>query len=293
MKKIVITGGTGFLGKAIAQECVRRGHSVVIISRGSQTVPGCTLAGWDALHEYVYKADVVINLAGSSVGGQRWTSRVRHEIHASRIESTRSVVEAIRASPTAPCLINASAVGFYGNTMIPSSEAMGSGSTFLAVVTSAWEREAFKASAHTRVVCLRIGVVLDCKQGALPKMLLPIKLFVGGVLGTGRQWLPWVHVHDVVQAFIWALEKQDLEGPVNLVAPEAVTMQQFTEQLSSVLHRPAWLPVPGFVLRLMLGRQADVVLHGQHVIPNRLLGSDFTFKFPSLRKALEDLLTVR
>jgi len=140
---------------------------------------------------------------------------------------------------------------------------------------------------------MRIGVVLDARQGALPKMVQPLKIFVGGVLGSGRQWLPWVHVHDVVQAFVWALEKQDLEGPVNVVAPEAVMMQKFTDELGAVLHRPTWLAVPGFVLRLMLGRQADVVLHGQHVLPNRLLGSGFTFKFPSLRKALEDLLSVR
>jgi uncharacterized protein (TIGR01777 family) len=293
MKHVVITGGSGFLGRAIAQELLRREYRVTLISRGAPSVAGCDVAGWNGLREVIDQADAVINLAGASVGGPRWTASVRHDILASRIDATKQVVDAIARSPQAPCLISASAVGFYGNTMVPSSEAMGAGATFLAAVTHAWEQEAMKALAHTRVVCMRIGVVLDAGQGALPKMVQPLKMFVGGVLGSGRQWLPWVHVHDVVQAFVWALEKQDLEGPVNVVAPEAVTMQEFIEKLSSVLHRPAWLPVPGFVLRLMLGRQADVVLHGQHVVPNRLLGSDFTFKFPSLRKALEDLLTVR
>jgi uncharacterized protein (TIGR01777 family) len=293
MKHVVITGGSGFLGRAIAQELLRREYRVTLISRGAPSVKGCAVVGWNGLQEAVDHADAVINLAGASVGGPRWTARVRHDILASRIDATKQVVDAIAQSPHAPCLISASAVGFYGNTMVPSSEAMGAGATFLAVVTNAWEQEAMKASECTRVVCMRIGVVLDARQGALPKMVQPLKMFVGGVLGSGRQWLPWVHVHDVVQAFVWALEKQDLEGPVNVVAPEAVMMQKFTDELGAVLHRPTWLAVPGFVLRLMLGRQADVVLHGQHVLPNRLLGSGFTFKFPSLRKALEDLLSVR
>ena len=155
---------------------------MVIISRGSHSVPGCTVEGWESIHSQVAEADAVINLAGSSVGGPRWSARVRHEILVSRTESTRLVVDAIAASPKAPCLINASAVGFYGNTMIPSNEAMGAGATFLAAVTSAWEHEAMKAASHTRVACMRIGVVLDAHQGALSKMLLPMKLFVGGVL---------------------------------------------------------------------------------------------------------------
>lgn len=292
-KHVVITGGSGFLGRAIAQELLRREYRVTLVSRGAPTVAGCDVVGWDGLQEVVDRADAVINLAGASVGGPRWTARVRHDILASRVDATKKVVDAIARSPHPPCLVSASAVGFYGNTMVPSSEAMGAGTTFLAVVTHAWEQEAMKARAYTRVVCMRIGVVLDARQGALPKMVQPLKMFVGGVLGSGRQWLPWVHLHDVVQAFVWALEKQDLEGPVNVVAPEAVMMQKFTDELGVVLNRPAWLPVPGFVLRLMLGRQADVVLHGQHVIPNRLVGYGFTFKFPSLRKALEDLLTVR
>lgn len=292
-KHLVITGGSGFLGRAIAQELLRREYRVTLVSRGAPTVAGCAVVGWDGLQEVVDRADAVINLAGASVGGPRWTARVRHDILASRVDATKKVVDAIARSPHPPCLVSASAVGFYGNTMVPSSEAMGAGTTFLAVVTHAWEQEAMKARAYTRVVCMRIGVVLDARQGALPKMVQPLKMFVGGVLGSGRQWLPWVHLHDVVQAFVWALEKQDLEGPVNVVAPEAVMMQKFTDELGAVLNRPAWLPVPGFVLRLMLGRQADVVLHGQHVIPNRLVGYGFTFKFPSLRKALEDLLTVR
>lgn len=293
MKRIVITGGTGFLGKAIAQQLVSRGDQVVIISRGSHSVPGCTVDGWASLRRHVAEADAVINLAGSSVGGPKWSARVRNEILVSRTESTQQVVDAVLASPKAPCLINASAVGYYGNTMLPSSEAMGAGATFLATVTSAWEHEAMKASRHVRVACMRIGVVLDAAQGALPKMLLPMRLFVGGVLGSGRQWLPWIHIDDVVAAFVWAVDNEEVYGAVNVVAPESATMKEFITLLGRVVRRPTWLPVPAFALRLLLGRQADVVLHGQHVLPNRLQALGFRFAHPTLRNALEDLLSIR
>ncbi|MFN4986229.1 MAG: TIGR01777 family oxidoreductase [Ignavibacteria bacterium] len=292
MKRIVITGGTGFLGKAIAQQLVSRGDQVVIISRGSHSVPGCTVDGWASLRRHVAEADAVINLAGSSVGGPKWSARVRNEILVSRTESTQQVVDAVLASPKAPCLINASAVGYYGNTMLPSSEAMGAGATFLATVTSAWEHEAMKASRHVRVACMRIGVVLDAAQGALPKMLLPMRLFVGGVLGSGRQWLPWIHIDDVVAAFVWAVDNEEVYGAVNVVAPESATMKEFITLLGRVVRRPTWLPVPAFALRLLLGRQADVVLHGQHVLPNRLQALGFRFAHPTLRNALEDLLSI-
>lgn len=293
MKHIVITGGTGFLGGAITQALLERGDRVTVVSRGARSVPGCSVVGWDALQQAVDTADAVVNLAGSSVGGPRWSAKVREEILSSRVDATRRVVEAINKAPQAPCLISASAVGFYGNTMVPSNEAMGVGASFLAVVTDAWEREAVKASQETRVAIMRIGVVLDALQGALPKMVAPMRLFVGGVLGSGRQWLPWVHVEDVVSAFLWAIDNDEAYGVINVVAPEAVTMKTFTTTLASVMQRPSWLPVPGVALRLLLGRQADVVLHGQHVIPNRLMGSNFKFAFPSLRKALEHLLSIR
>ncbi len=293
MKHIVITGGTGFLGSAITRALVERGDRVTIVSRGAGPVHGCSVVGWNSLQQAIDTADVVINLAGSSVGGPRWSAKVRNEILSSRIDATKSVVEAIKKAPHAPCLVSASAVGFYGNTMVPSNEAMGVGATFLAVVTDAWEREAANASNDTRVAIMRIGVVLDAEQGALPKMVAPMRMFIGGVLGSGRQWLPWVHVQDVVSAFLWAVDNDDAYGVINVVAPEAVTMRTFTTTLASVMQRPSWLPVPGVALRILLGRQADVVLHGQHVVPNRLMGSNFKFAFPSLRKALEHLLSIR
>jgi hypothetical protein len=288
MKRYIITGGTGFLGRAITKALQQRGDDVVCITRGRGN--GGSLRTWEELPSIIEGAHAVINLAGSSVGGPRWSARVRHEILTSRTESTRKVVDAIASAKQRPALISASAVGYYGNTMIPSNEALPTGQTFLAEVTAAWEREAERARVYTRVCTMRIGVVLDPREGALPKMALPMKLGVGGALGSGRQHLPWVHRDDVVGAFLWAADDSSAFGPYNVVAPETVTMRQFAKALGSVLHRPSWLPVPSPVLRLLLGAQADVVLHGQWVIPSRLLGTPFRFSHPQLVEALRDLL---
>jgi len=288
MKRYIITGGTGFLGRAITAALTKRGDEVVCITRGRSN--GANLRTWDELPSLVHGAQAVINLAGSSVGGPRWSARVRHEILTSRTESTRKVIDAIRQTDAPPALISASAVGIYGNTMIPSNEALPAGQTFLAEVTAAWEREAERARPYTRVCTMRIGVVLDPREGALPKMALPMKLGLGGPLGSGRQHLPWVHRDDVVAAFLWAADDASAFGPYNVVAPETVTMRQFAATLGKVLHRPSWLPVPSPALRLLLGKQADVVLHGQYVIPSRLLGTPYRFAHPSLDEALRDLL---
>lgn len=288
MKRYILTGGTGFLGRAITAALQQRGDSVVTITRGSGN--GANLRTWDELPMLVDGAQAVINLAGSSVGGPRWSARVRHEILTSRTVSTRNVVGAIATASTPPALISASAVGYYGNTMVPSNEALPAGQTFLAEVTAAWEREAERARAFTRVCTMRIGVVLDTREGALPKMALPMKLGIGGALGSGRQHMPWVHRDDVVSAFLWAADDSNAFGPYNVVAPQTVTMREFASVLGRVLHRPSWLPVPSPVLRLLLGKQADVVLHGQYVIPSRLLGTPFRFAHPELDEALSDLL---
>ena len=288
MKRYIITGGTGFLGREITAALQRRGDEVVSVTRGRSN--GKDLLSWDDLPSAVDGAHAIINLAGSSVGGPRWSALVRHEILTSRTESTRKVVDAISRVQQPPSLISASAVGYYGNTMVPSNEALPAGQTFLAEVTAAWEREAECARAYTRVCLMRIGVVLDPREGALPKMALPMKLGMGGPLGTGRQHFPWVHRDDVVGAFVWAADDSSASGPYNVVAPESVTMREFATALGSVLRRPSWIPVPSLILRLMLGKQADVVLHGQYVVPSRLLGTPFRFAHPHVTEALRDLL---
>jgi len=289
MKTIIIAGGSGFLGKHIATALRQLGYGVVTVSRtGAPTGNGNTVP-WDALTGVVDGAHAVVNLAGTNVGGKRWSQRVRHEILYSRINATEKIVNAIRSATKPPALINVSGTGFYGNTMTPCSEAMGAGKTFLAEVTRAWEEEAMKASTLTRVAILRLGAVLDANEGALPRLALPMRFGVGGPLGSGRQWFPWIHRIDAVQAFVWAIENNLASGPYNVVAPDAERMEDVASTLGRVLHRPSWLRVPSAVLRLLLGRQADVVLHGQLALPTRLIGAGFPFKFPNLEGALHNL----
>lgn len=290
MSRYLIVGGSGFLGRSIASAATGGGHSVTIISRAKRSVPGCTVLGYDALESSVAQSDVVINLAGENVGARRWSPKVRREILMSRVTTTRQIVEAIHKAPFKPVLINASAIGYYGDTFVPSNEAMGAGQTFLATVTKAWEDAAMEASDVTRVVLMRIGVVLDPAEGALAKLLLPMKFFVGGVLGSGRQMFPWVHRQDVVEAFLWAASTESASGPYNVVSPQCVSMRDFVDELGAVMGRPTFFPVPGFVLRLVLGRQADIVLHGHYIVPTRLLGTSFRFRFPELKGALQNLL---
>ncbi len=290
MSNIIIAGGSGFLGRHIAIALRKRGFNVIVVSRQASGGADGNTQPWEALPGLVDGAHAVINLAGTNVGGKRWSSQVRHDILHSRLESTRKIVRAIRAAKHKPALINISAVGYYGNTMVPSNEAMGAGQTFLALVVKAWEREAMLAADVTRVACMRVGVVLDSKEGALPRLILPMKLGLGGPLGKGNQWFPWIHRDDVVGAIVWAALDAEASGPYNVVAPEAVTMSQMSKALGRVMHRPSWLPVPTPVLRLILGRQADIVVHGQYVVPMRLPGTSFKFKHPQLEEALRDII---
>ncbi|MBK6760269.1 MAG: TIGR01777 family protein [Ignavibacteria bacterium] len=286
MNTIILAGGSGFLGRHLATAFRQKGFSVITVSRSVQRGGDGSTITWDALPGVVDGATAVINLAGSNIGGKRWSNAVRHEILQSRLDATRKIVAAIHAAAKPPALINASAVGYYGNTYVPCNEAIPAGQTFAAKVVDKWEHEAQKAADVTRVAILRVGVVLDAKEGALPRLSLPMKLFIGGPLGSGRQWFPWVHRDDVVNAFVWAATTSDASGPYNVVAPEDVTMRQFARELGRVLHRPSWLRVPEFVLRFLLGRQADIVVHGQHVIPMRLGGTTFRFLYPTLNEAL-------
>ena len=290
MSNILIVGGSGFLGRRIASAAIERGHSVTVVSRGRPSIAGCSVVGYDALETAVQSVDVVINLAGENVGARRWSARVRQAVLSSRVDITKRIAEAIRRSPSKPALINASAVGFYGDTYVPSNEGMGAGQTFLADVTRQWEDAAMSASDVARVVCLRIGVVLDPHDGALAKLLLPMRLFVGGVLGSGRQMLPWVHRDDVVEAFLWAATEPTAAGPYNVVSPQCVSMREFTKTLGACIGRPTLFPVPGGLLRLLLGKQADVVLHSHYIVPMRLPGTSFRFRYPHLKGALENLL---
>lgn len=286
MNTVVLAGGSGFLGRHLASALRQQGFSVITVSRSVPKGGDGSTVSWEALPDVVDGATAIVNLAGSNIGGKRWSNKVRHEILQSRVDATRRIVAAIRSAKHPPALINASAVGYYGNTFVPCNEAIPAGQTFAAQVVDKWEHEANAAADVTRVAILRIGVVLDAKEGALPRLTLPMKLFIGGPLGSGRQWFPWVHLDDVVNAFVWAITTHDASGPYNVVAPDDVTMRQFAKELGRMLHRPSWLRVPEFILRLLLGRQADIVVHGQHVIPMRLPGTSYRFTHPTLAEAL-------
>ncbi|HWP82268.1 MAG TPA: TIGR01777 family oxidoreductase [Bacteroidota bacterium] len=303
--KLVIAGGSGFLGRALIRRLLELRHSVTILSRNPDAARGrlpseVSVVSWDARSVGSWKdqidgADAVINLTGESIGNKRWTKRQKEILLSSRIDSTKAIVEAITSARQRPkTLINQSAVGYYGN--VPDgdvTEDHPAGSDFLALVATQWEAEALKAEElGVRVVMPRTGVVLSQDGGALPRMLLPFRLFVGGPLGSGRQWFPWIHLTDEVAAFEFILQNSSLKGPVNLTAPESATMKQFCAILGRVMHRPSWAPVPGFVLKIILGEMAGpLLLGGQKVVPKKLLQAGYTFHYPNLEEALRNILT--
>lgn len=300
--KIVIAGGSGFLGRMLIERLTESNHSVVVLSRNPKTVkhtlPKVEVESWDAASlgtwtQRVDGADAVINLTGESIAGKRWSKKQKDLISSSRVSSTRALVEAIdRAKKRPAILVNASAVGFYGD--VPDgdvTEDHPKGNDFLADVCGRWEFEAKTAEKYgVRVVLLRTGIVLDKNGGALQKLLLPFNLFIGGPLGSGKQWFPWIHLEDEVGAIAFALENKSLSGSINLAAPDPVTMRQFCSALGKAMHRPSWAPVPGFVLKAILGEMADsLLLGGQRAIPRKLLESGYKFRFPNLPEALADI----
>ncbi len=302
--KVLIAGGSGFLGKALVSRLLEAGHTASILSRNPsatrQSFPDrVAVEQWDARTvgswiRLVEGADAVVNLTGESIGAKRWTQTQKARILSSRIDSTRAIVEALRQASRRPrVLVNQSAVGYYGNVpFIPVEEDHPPGNDFLAHVAVQWETEARKATElGVRVVIPRTGVVLSAQGGALPRLLPPFRFFIGGPLGSGSQWFPWIHLDDEIGAMMFVVEKETIEGAVNFAAPGSVTMKEFCAALGKVLHRPSWAPVPGFVLKLMLGEMAGpLLLHGQRVVPRKLLDAGYAFRFPTVYEALQDIL---
>jgi uncharacterized protein (TIGR01777 family) len=271
--RVVMAGASGLIGTHLAQALAERGDEVVRLPRFGS-------AAWS-----LDGVDAVVNLAGANIAGKRWSERYKKEIRDSRVLSTHALVE---LKPRV--LVNASAVGFYGargDEILDESAAPGS--DFLSGVVAAWEAEAQKLSGG-RSVQLRTGIVLSSDGGALAQMLPPFKAFVGGPIGNGKQWFPWIHVADEVAAIVWCIDREALSGPVNLAAPGIVTMKEFAGALGRVLRRPSLLPVPAAALRIVLGEVAEVLASGQRAVPKKLLDSGFRFRFTELEPALRDLL---
>ncbi len=292
MQKIVVAGGTGFIGEPLVRKLLQRGDDVAVLSRNPSRVRAGRGVSWDATQE-IASADVVINLAGENVGA-RWTEDRKRKIFDSRVKATSTLVDAMKWQPQKKrTFISASAVGFFGprgDETLDETSATGTG--FLAEVTRKWEELARVADGVARVVIPRFGVVLAKDGGALQKLLIPFRIGAGGPVGSGTQWMSWVDRDDVIAFIEWAIENGQARGVYNLTAPEPVMNREFGRVLGGVLHRPAILPTPGFALRLAFGEMADeMLLGGQRVVPARALKEGFSFRYPTLDASLKHALS--
>jgi uncharacterized protein (TIGR01777 family) len=299
--RVVITGGSGLIGRELTRDLASSGVEVVVLSRSPESVEGlpagAVAKGWDAesaqaLVERIEDADAVVNLAGENIGGGRWTAARKRAIRDSRVRVTEAVAEALRLTGRRPSvLIQASAVGFYGaagDELL--TEQAPAGNDFLATVCREWEQASSVVETFgVRRVVVRTGVVLDGSGGALPRILLPFRLFLGGKIGDGRQWVPWIHIRDEIRAIRFLLEGE-AAGVFNLTTPEPVRNDELAAKVGGALARPSVLPAPALALRLALGEMSTLLLDGQRAVPRRLLDLGFTFEFPDLEDALRDLL---
>ncbi len=296
-KKVLIAGGSGLIGSAITNELKKKDYDVILISRTKRNADPknniIKTITWDNIEsEDLEKSVALINLAGASIAGKRWTDEYKKVIIDSRVQTTRKIVGLIIGTKNPPQVyINASAVGIYGDRgeEIITEDAT-SGSGFLAVVCRKWENEAKLADGKTRTVISRIGVVLDKNEGALAKMMLPFKMYVGGPLGSGSQYLSWIHIDEIAKLFVYAIENDTLRGEINFVSPNSVTMNEFAKTIGIVMNRPAFMKVPEFALKIMLGEQAEMLTNSQRVKPKKLLNSGYKFEFPDLSAALENII---
>jgi hypothetical protein len=299
--RIVITGGTGLIGGRLAGEMAAAGHDVVVLTRSPERAglpPGVRAAGWDAetAEGWGPLADGalgIVHLAGEPIAG-RWTAARKRRIRDSRVRSSRAVLAAIEAARDKPSwLIQASGISYYGDRGAePVTEQTGPGEGFLVDVAIEWEAATAPAEAlGVRRAVLRTAPVLAVEDGLLPRMLPPFKLCLGGPLGSGDQYMPWIHLADQVAAIRFLAGNEAARGPFNLVAPEPVTNEEFTRTLGRVLGRPTVFRVPRFALRVVLGEMADTVLESQRAVPEKLEALGFRFRFPRLEPALRDLLS--
>ena len=298
--RILMTGGTGFVGPHIASRLAKEGHEVTLLVRPGERAradsAGITFLEGDPTRpgpwqEAVRDHDGAINLAGASIF-TRWTEEQKKLIRESRLTTTRHLVEAIGSTGRPFTLLSTSAVGYYGfHGDEELTEGSPPGKDFLATLAVDWEREAQKAADKgVRVVITRFGIVLGAKGGALGQMIPLFRKFAGGPIGSGRQWFSWVHLRDLTEAFVFLLARPEITGPVNVCSPNPVRNRDLARALGKVLHRPSLLPAPAFMVRLVLGEFGSVVLKGQRVVPRLLLDSGFTFRYPDIEGALMSII---
>ena len=290
---IALTGATGFVARHLIPKLLAAGHELRVLGR--RRVDPFPFFRWDLTGELPREAlescDAVVHLAGETVA-QRWTTDSKRRIYASRVESTKQLVDAMEKMAVKPrVLVAASAVGFYGSSGDQElTESSPRGSGFLADVVADWEAASRRAESYgVRVVNLRFGVVLGRDGGAFPKMVKPFRFGAGGRLGSGRQWMPWIHVEDAARLLVFALDDTALGGPVNVTAPNPVTNAEVTRILGKAVHRPAFMVVPAFALKLLLGEMATAVLGSERVVPEAAEAARFQFSYPHIEGALRDL----
>lgn len=305
--KVAITGATGFVGSRLVERLQAERHHVLVLTRNpaaaQKVFPNSAFPNLDIIaytptesgswQQAIAGCDGVVNLAGEPIAQERWTPQRKQEILTSRQVGTQKLVEAIaKANPKPSVLVSASAIGYYGTSETATfCETSPLGDDFLASVCQAWEAEARKViDADVRLVILRLGIVLGM-GGAIAKMVPPFKLFAGGPIGSGRQWFSWIYRDDLVNLIVQALTRPDMEGVFNATAPNPVRMAELSRTLGQVLNRPSWLPVPSFALEALLGEGAMVVLEGQQVLPQRTLASGFDYQYPTVKQALEAILS--
>jgi uncharacterized protein len=304
--KVLLTGGTGFIGRKIIKKLSALGHEFVLLSRNAQNAKarlkcGSEVFEWNPEAEFVPEQalkgiDAVIHLAGEGIADKRWSGAQKEKIYNSRVLGTRNLIQSLLKYDVKPkVIISASAIGIYGDRgeeELTESSAVGRG--FLARVCRDWEWELFKHKAEfERLVSLRIGIVLGLEGGALPKMLLPFKLGLGGPVGKGKQWMSWIHVDDLVALIEFSLLNSSIQGPVNAVSPHAVTNKVFSKTLGRALHRPSLLSVPPFVLKIILGELSTLLIEGQKVLPQKALKHGFEYQFNRLQQAFQSLLSLK
>lgn len=299
--KIVIAGGSGFLGTPLTRALADDGHDVCVLTRQTRTAkpdqrvtyvpwtPNGESGPWAAA---VNGAAAVVNLSGESIADKRWSAAQKQKLRESRLLATRSLTTAIRESASAPgVLVSGSAVGYYGDRGEETlTETSAPGSDFLAGLAQEWEAAAGEIAHITRVALIRTGIVLDRRGGALPKMLPPFLVFAGGPLGNGAQYLSWIHKEDWVRLVAWTITTEGARGPINATSPRPVTNRDFSTALGTALHRPSVLPAPAFALRLALGEMADaLLLSGQRALPVRATDLGFVFRYTNIDEALADI----
>jgi len=306
--RVFVTGGTGLVGSRLIRALVKRGDAVIALTRRPETArtlfgEGITIVGGDptATGDWVgatADCDAITHLAGENVFAHRWSETFRNLLRTSRVHSTENVVKALAQHPRTSTgqpkvLVNASAIGFYGPREDEElDEGAPTGDDFLARLCVDWEKAARRAEMHgTRVAVVRVGVVLDKEGGALKAMVMPFKMGVGGRTGSGKQWISWIHHADMTNILLLALDNAVATGPINATSPNPVPNRAFAKALGRALHRPAFIPTPGFALRVMLGQVSQLLTTGQRVLPRRAQALGYTFRFPTIDAALADILT--